>query len=385
MGPTANQRRVPPVTCRSLALLLSAVTLAGLAGCGSGGSGATSTGGLGARGGDGSDSPTGTYPSIILASPTRFRTFQRSSKNVGSIAISAALADNGDRRAHDIEASWNGGAYSVIAQAATSGILFTGTLTKLPPGQGTLDVRLRDHPSTHTSVTDIAVGDIFVIAGQSNAVGEGVNDQQYTGALQATCYGTDNVWHKLADPVGGAGGSAWPLVATYLAASRGVPVAFVPCAKGGTGLPVDIGDGRWSIPTNHQDPTTLYGSMVTRALATGCRAVLWWQGEADASAGVTEGTYEKALHNLAVSVDHDLHVPIVPCKLQRCSSIPASNETAINLAIGLEWKDAPYVSPGPDLSDVPTDDGLHLRSDAHLETAAARWAAAIEAALPDKH
>ena len=116
--------------------------------------------------------------------------------------------------------------------------------------------------------------------------------------LRAALFGNDDRWAELLDPVDraagqvdrvsadpGAGGSVWPLVATELMATEGVPVAFVPCAKIGTNI------RRWTEDAAAPHArSTLYGSMLRRVRAVGgrVRAVLFWQGEVDARAGTSQ-------------------------------------------------------------------------------------------------
>ena len=54
------------------------------------------------------------------------------------------------------------------------------------------------------------------------------------------------------------GGSYWPLLATRIVAVTGRPTIFVPCALSATSM------AQWQPGADHQDRTTLYGSMVYR-------------------------------------------------------------------------------------------------------------------------
>lgn len=134
--------------------------------------------------------------------------------------------------------------------------------------------------------------DVFLIAGQSNAVGFGVAAQGPTvphGKCLSYFQGTVT---NANDPVGNAqSGSAWPsFCLTYYRATQHC-VMVVPAAVGATGQSVkaDTGYGNWDNS----------GSLVPRALglldealaaATNAgwtpiyRGVLWCQGESDANA-----------------------------------------------------------------------------------------------------
>lgn len=238
--------------------------------------------------------------------------------------------------------------------------------------------------------------DVWVIAGQSNASGRGTNNQVYSHAsIIPLNFANDYRIKKLVDPLdtntgqidavsseaGGAAaaaGSCWPLLATQLMAENGHVPVFVPCAKGGTSIT------SWLPGADHADRTTLYGSMIYRArqaMAYGTlRCVLWWQGETDAEAGMSQATYNGHLDTIANAVMADLGVPIMPCKLQNSSIITDGLEAAINAAIAEAWGDNANVKTGPDFSDITSDDDYHFKTDAHLLTAADRWFVAIDAA-----
>jgi hypothetical protein len=326
------------------------------------------------------------FDPVELTGPVAYRVFQRSG-STGDIAITGTIRELGT---HDVEARFNGGAWATVA-AGESGS-FTGTLTGQPTGRGTLDVRLADIPALIVSVANVGIGDVYGILGQSNASGRGTNNQTYTdsGGLGASLFGNDYVWKNLADPTDSAtnqvdtvssdaspaaAGTIFPLLATLILANASVPVAFVPCAKGATLI------SQWQPGGNHQDRTTLYGSAVYRLLQTGCAGILWWQGEHDVGAGTSQAVYNASLDALADAIHTDLGVALMACKLQNCTGSVPANLATINAAIAEAWSDNANVLTGPDLSDIDTDDGFHLMTDAKLLEAATRWWTALDAAL----
>lgn len=285
-----------------------------------------------------------------------------------------------------IEARWNNGAWTTVDAAPANG-QFSGTLTGQSQGQGTLEVRMANFPGVTKSADYVGVGDIYVIAGQSNGSGRGTNNQAFSGTVKASLFKNNYHWDIMADPsdskVGQVdtvssdavtpAGSVWPLVATSLVAG-GIPVAFVPCAMGNTGI-VAHQPG-----ASHQDRTTLYGSLVYRALQVrGVKGVLFWEGENDASTGMTQATYNSNLDAYADALFADLGVKTMACKLQHTQYV---GETAINAAIVEAWGNNAHVLQGPDLSGIDTTggDGVHIKSDADLATAASLWTAKIQAA-----
>lgn len=239
--------------------------------------------------------------------------------------------------------------------------------------------------------------DIFIVAGQSNASGRGTNSQVWSHAsLIPLVYANNYRWKLLADPTDSVdgqvdavsnedptpvGGSVWPLLATQIMAATGRRVAFVPCAKGGSAITA------WQPGANHNDRTTLYGSMNYRIsqarvlLRAQVRGVLWWQGEQDALADMNAATYNGYLDTIANALATDQGVPLIPCKLQNCSGLTAGQMAEINTGIGAAWADNSNVVAGPDLSGIATDDTFHLQSDVKLLSAATLWYNAIVAGV----
>lgn len=328
-------------------------------------------------------------PSVTIMTPSAYQVVQRDGTDTADISISGTYTGTPTA----LEASWNGASYQTIVSSPTGGT-FSGTLLDQPVGQGTLSVRFAG-TTTSASVPYVGVGDVFVIAGQSNAVGQGTSNQSYASStFKAGVYSVGYFWQELTDPVGTNfgqsdaignntlyGGSVWPLLASYIMQNEHMPVAFVPSAKNGSGLTVPgvSGSGQWTIPGNHEDRTTLYGSMVHRARsAGGVKAVLWWQGETDGLSTTTEATYEAALNTLADTIYADLGVTLVPVRLQNSSGISDVAESYVNSAIQAVWAANDHVVAGPWLTDLPSDDAYHLKTDAHLATAASRWWNALD-------
>ncbi len=330
------------------------------------------------------------YP-FSLTSPSAYQIYQRNGSNQANISITGTFVAS---TTHDIEARFNGGTWVTIATAA-NGSGFSGTLSNQAVGQGALEVRFVDDISKNYSLAYVGIGDVFVIAGQSNAVGvTSAALQTYSHAtLKAGLFGNDYHWRELVDPTDSAvgqvdsvsddtgmaaNGSYWPLLATSIMASTGLPVAFVPTAKSATAiLP-------WLPGSDHQDRTTLYGSMVYRSLQVGgVKAILWHQGESDATINNFTGatTYNSRLDTLANAIATDLNVKLISAKIHKWDSAPSTsqeNVDEINGAIVEAEGDNINVLAGPNF-DSPTrvTSGLHFNTASELQDAADRWWAAI--------
>lgn len=320
-------------------------------------------------------------PEIIT--PVSYQVQQALTNTTGSISITGAVR----HLTSDVEASFNGGSFTTIATGVKG--LFSANLTNQPIGQG--DLILRAKSSTNREAKSIiGLGDIFVIAGQSNASGRSTNNQSYSHAtLKAGMFGNDYFWGELNDPLDRstnqvdsvssdtAAGSIWPLVATSYLSARSAPCAFVPTAKGGTTI------SQWLPGANHQDRTTLYGSMVYRALQTGAKAILWWQGEQDAFVGTSTSSYQTSMETIISALETDLPgVIFVPAKLHKGNSYSDGNAANIQTAIQNVWDGGhSNVEQGPDLSDLRSESGDHFLNDANTSLVATRWWTALQSAF----
>ncbi len=154
--------------------------------------------------------------------------------------------------------------------------------------------------------------DVFLIAGQSNALGIGDRSQSPLPPAGKVLQYCESKIYDAVDPVCGAyTGSAWPQFGITYHNATGRHVAFVQTAVGATSMTVqaDIGLGNWG-------PTTgsLFNASVSQqrsamqafeaaGYAPAFMGVLWNQGEADALAIETRvlpdaNSYQSALINM---------------------------------------------------------------------------------------
>jgi len=327
-------------------------------------------------------------PSLSVSSPRPHQVIQRGADGRADIVVRGVSRGLGGR----VQVRWDNGPWSTGAVAGNGG--FAVRLRGCAAGQGTLVVRSAVRPSYSRWLAHVSVGDIFVVAGQSNASGRGWQYSTYSGGLlHAGLFGNDDRWKDLRDPVDStvrqvdnvsrdalAAGSVWPLVATGLVAADPVPVAFVPCARGSTTI------SRWlRDPAKPYSRTTLYGSMMRRIRAVGgkVRAVLFWQGEADARAGLQRSDYEAALRFLAAQVEEDCGAPLLAAQIGDYDlRYTAESVNGIRLAQQDLW-DQGWVVPGPVLYDVDLHGRVHFAQPSAVEVAARRWTAAILAGVGD--
>jgi hypothetical protein len=165
-----------------------------------------------------------------------------------------------------------------------------------------LEVRimLNDKEIALGKVPHVGVGEVFVVAGQSNSANHGEEKQTPQTGLVASFDGT--TWRLAEDPQPGAsggGGSFLPPLGDELARKLGVPIGFVACGIGATSVrewlpkgatfpnPPTIEsrvekrpDGLWM---SKGDAYQTFLARMKPLGPRGFRAVLWHQGESDAN------------------------------------------------------------------------------------------------------
>lgn len=311
---------------------------------------------------------------ITISSPAAYQVFQRNGSDLADIVISGTYTGDAPSA---VEARWSGGAWTNIA-ATIAGGNYAGALANQAAGQGTLEVRDAGNVGVTASKTYVGIGDVFVVAGQSNAAGRGDNYQSYSHAtLRAGLFRQDDAWRQLADPTDTERnlGSVWPLLATYVMAATGLPVAFVTTAKGDT----ELVSGTWTKPGAEYSDSV---QTVTLSHINAARAILWHQGEGDANNKISlaayAGAFVQMLADLRADVPALANAPAVVAQIgyKSTGGVSASDLDNIRGAHVALW-DSGAALPGPVIYEVDLDDdggdGVHFKTDAELATLAARW------------
>ena len=179
-------------------------------------------------------------------------------------------------------------------------------------------------------VHNIGVGDVFAIAGQSNAAGRAKNPVADPPCLEVHMLRPSGRWDLATHPLGettGAvhtgnfenhnpGHSPWLHFAKRLRQELGYPIGLVPCAYGGAPL-------RWWNPEEN-------GALLDNMLAMlgdydlHPRAVLWYQGEAEGyedSAGTYLARFTAFVERLRQALGQP-ELPILTVQLNRCMEGP---------------------------------------------------------------
>lgn len=310
---------------------------------------------------------------IAVTIPEAFEVVQRGAGGTASVAVSGTFDVMGGTPPTAIEASIDGTNWVTLDPAPNLGAgTYSGTLANVPTGAFTLSVRYNTDHSANAAVTPVGVGDLFLLAGQSNMEGEGTNHQPYlppdTGAFASVYSGG---WAEIIDPVGGGGGSFIPWIANALVDSAflGYPVAFIPTAVFGS-------------PISSWAPGQANFIAATAAVAAAggaVKTVLWLQGETDALNGVSQSTYKAAIDATAAGFLAAFGAPTMVAVLENFGVSPPTAGTAAIQAAQRQCVGAPnYTAFQPDLSDIlTTPDSVHILTDPRLYHGGTRFAVAI--------
>lgn len=274
--------------------------------------------------------------------------------------------------------------------AKVAGNAWSGILTGLPVG-GPYTIELRAG-AARAAVHDVLVGDLWVLAGQSNMQGVGdlidvepphelvhnfdMSDQWVLAEepLHTLANAVDRVhWPRnqnkepekmsgdrlrafLANRKKGAG-LGLPF-AVEMVKRTGVPVGLLSCAHGGTSM------DQWDPRKKDQGGDSLYGSTYRRIQAAGGKVtgVLWYQGESDTGPG-SSGLYQEKFERLIAAFRSDLNAPALPFYfVQLGRHVNYSNQPGWNQvqeAERLVESKVPHTGMAPAI-DLELDDGIHI-------------------------
>jgi sialate O-acetylesterase len=229
-----------------------------------------------------------------------------------------------------------------LAGAAAKGT-WKAILTGIPAG-GPYDVELRTvdgagRTLNTTSVHHILVGDLWVLAGQSNMHGRGALEGSATPHEKVVNFDLKDRWRIAEEPVGieldpidlahaefdkdgrrvrqpalitilkqGRGAGPGLAFAVNLVERTGTPVGLLPCARGATSLE------KWAPTRKSEGSASLYGALLRRVAAAGGRVagILWYQGESDAFEEGLAPQYLDRFREFVAAIRSDLGQPDLP-------------------------------------------------------------------------
>ncbi len=318
-----------------------------------------------------------------LKAPSAFRVYQRDVNDKADIPI---VLDDFDKNSTIVSA--------VVTQIpGNARITFKQAESKLVGvpvgGPYTIVCHVKHENRTDTAtIANIYVGDLWVLAGQSNMEGVGDLVDVTPPNPKVMLLGMDGHWgiaeeplHWLVDspdPVhsGDAGsraahsaqqhktrkkgaGLGLPFAVTMVEAT-GVPIGLVATAHGGTSM------DQWSPSQKEQGGKSLYGSMVRQVNLAGgkVKGVLWYQGESDSlGQGETSKAYPKKFMDFIASVRSDFGQPELPFYYVQIGRFIASADPKGWNAVQDAQRTIPERVPNTavvSVIDLELDDGIHV-------------------------
>jgi hypothetical protein len=233
---------------------------------------------------------------LALDSPKNHQVFQRRSATEGIVRISGRCPVGTEKVEFRLDGEWR----PAVLDARDGG--FKADL-KAAAG-GWLECRVRaigkGRLLASAEVPRVGVGEIFVVAGQSNSANHGEEKQLVKSGLVTSFDG--KTWRPAHDPQPGAsgtGGSFMPPFGDAVAGRLRVPIGIVACGVGATSvrewLPAGtrfpnpptiekrvtpVPDGTWE---SRGEAFAMLTERMKQLGPQGFRAVLWHQGESDAN------------------------------------------------------------------------------------------------------
>lgn len=342
---------------------------------------------------------------LRLESPHDYQVVQRGGKNVGTVRVRGKLdgpAQKVDALEYRVGPDGKPGPWKKLDAVVRAGA-FDGSVAVPAGGWYRFEVRglVGDRAVASAGVERLGVGEVFVVAGQSNAANHGAEKQVPKSGRVAAFDGER--WAPATDPqpgASGAGGSFLPPFGDAVAEKFGVPVGLVACGVGATSVrewlpkgvtfpnpPTLEGNVRKLADGSWESTGDLYAALRARMSAlgpNGFRAVLWHQGESDANqTDATRTLPGKLYREYLERVIRDSRKAIgwdAPWFVARVSYHGPGEEAApdIRAAQASLWKDG-IALEGPD-SDALTGalrdgngKGVHF-SGPGLRAHAAQWA-----------
>lgn len=267
-----------------------------------------------------------------------------------------------------------------------------GELKRVPVGGPyRLEIRLQGSDSS-ISIANLMVGDLWILAGQSNMEGHGdlIDVQQPSPLVHS--FDMEDHWlmaeEPLHTPVSAVDPVHWPLnaeriperlsgqpleeyvtnrkkgaglglpFAVEMVARTNVPIGLIPCAHGGTSL------DQWSPELKDREGESLYGSMYRRVQAAGghVKGVLWYQGESDANPKAAPAFLPK-FENFVKAVRSDFKQPDLPFYyVQIGRHVDNSNVAEWNTVQLAQLRAEPEIRHSGMVAavDLQLDDGIHV-------------------------
>jgi len=278
---------------------------------------------------------------IQLSGLASYQVFQRNEDNVATIEFRGTCPAGSGRvevRIQNLRQVLPGFDWKPVGDFKQNQL--SGKIAALPVGGPyTIEIRLtaKGKPVATTTVSQILVGDLWILAGQSNMQGIGDLQIENTPSVHIHSFGYNETWAIATDPLHWLFDSIDPVhsyglsgaqleaarkqaretavtgtglgipFAREMVAATGVPIGLVPCAHGGTSMT------QWNPAHRDEGGNSLYGSMYRRFKEVGGKVtgVLWYQGESDAGAAAVSLFHDRMVQ-LVAAIRKDFNNPDLP-------------------------------------------------------------------------
>lgn len=317
---------------------------------------------------------------------------QRDENGKGGAIISGSCKGSGDVEYRILKNSkvYKGSKWQLGGRAEKRE--FISELSNIPVG-GPYDIELRVRNGRKNidtlTVDDIYVGDVWILAGQSNMQGHGnLVDAPKPHPMVRAFYMRDE-WGVADEPIhfleeavdlfhnGYGDGPERPSKARLNTMRKRclkgvspalyfgiemykrtrIPQGFIACAHGGTSM------AQWSPELKNDGGGSLYGAMLRRfnKLGQPVAGVLWYQGESDANQQ-TDDVYTEKMIELVNETRSDMNIPKLPWVIVQLGRHIAEDDTHWN-SIQEQQRLLPekikYLDVVPAI-DLELDDGIHI-------------------------
>jgi sialate O-acetylesterase len=241
---------------------------------------------------------------VLIQEPVAFRVYQRDRNDRADIPVTLNPRAEG---ASIVSAKLSGlpvGASSQFAGGKFSGIPTGG------PYQVSATVRVGGKEQMLT-VGSLFVGDLWVLAGQSNMIGYGDLVDVTPPHPKVMVLGADGYWAQAREPlhreIDARAGLGLPFAVTLVRQTK-VPIGLVLCAGGGSM------EQQWNPARKGEGTRSRYGAMLQRVQRAGGRVkgLLWWHGENEGEQEKSAKSYPTVFPAFIAAVRRDFHQPDLP-------------------------------------------------------------------------
>jgi sialate O-acetylesterase len=326
-------------------------------------------------------------PGLFLKEPTSWRVYQRDANNRADVPIEIDPRYE-KMKVLNVTLSTSSGGFGLGAVPYRD-----GKLVGVPAGgpyQAIINVAYPTGEDRELQITatigSFFVGDLWVLAGQSNMQGLGILDNVTPPTDRVALLGMDGKWSRAEEPLHwlvdspdpvhsgdpatreersrkehatrkkGAG-LGLPFAAT-LTAATGVPIGLIATAHGGTSM------AQWDPSKKDRGGRSLYGSMLGQVSRAGgkVRGVLWYQGEAEANPEASKA-YPRTMVKFIASIREDQHDPDLPFYLVQLGRFVHEGPSDPWNAVQDAQRRIPDRVPSTAVVaavDLELDDGIHI-------------------------